>query len=70
MSDSGLQIGDKYYRPGTIQPDAEEEASTGSRRLDPELRTMGAMLRMLDDLDDKARARVVSYLSSRYQEKP
>lgn len=49
------------------EPEPEPEEPTGSRRLDPELRTMGAMLRMLDDLDDKARARVVLYLSSRYQ---
>ena len=54
-----------YDRAAAIkEQDAEEQP--GSRRLDPELRTMGAMLRMLDDLDDKARARVVTYLSSRY----
>ncbi len=43
---------------------AEEEES--GRRMDPELRTMGAMLRMLADLDDAACARVVRYLSARF----
>ncbi len=44
-----------------------ENEEQGSRRMDLELRTIGAMLRMLDDMDDSARARVVTYLSSRFQ---
>lgn len=51
--------------PATNGDDADAEA-LGGRRLDPELRAMGAMLRMLAELDPEARGRVVRYLSSRF----
>lgn len=35
--------------------------------MDDEIRVLSAMLRMLNDLEDSARARVVTYLSSRFQ---
>ncbi len=47
----------------------EPEEETGSRRMDDELRCLGQMLRMLGDLEEDARARVIAYLSSRFREK-
>ncbi len=47
------------------EPEVDGDADSG-RRMDPELRTMGAMLRMLSDLDPEARGRVVAYLAARY----
>ncbi len=49
--------------------DAQEDSET-RRRMDPELRVMAAMLRMLDELHEEARVRVVAYISNRYQERP
>lgn len=49
-----------------VQEPESEEAS-GRRTMDPELRCMSAILRMLDDLDDKARGRVVAYLRNRFE---
>lgn len=48
--------------------DTAAEEETGSRKMDGELRVIGQMLRLLDDLDNRARARVVYYLSCRYQD--
>lgn len=36
--------------------------------MDDELRTIAAMLRMLQDLEEPARARVITYLSARFCE--
>jgi hypothetical protein len=47
------------------QTEAEEEATT-SRRLDPELRALGAIIRILDDLPEPARCRAVAWIHSRY----
>ncbi len=45
----------------------DEEESGARRRLDPELRVLSAMLRMLDELgDDEAKARVINYLAARF----
>ncbi len=44
-------------------PQDDEE---GSRRMDPELRVMGAMLRLLNELDEPAKGRAVAWLASRY----
>lgn len=45
--------------------EVEDEAQV-ARRMDPELRTLGALLRMIENLEEPARGRVVAYLSSRY----
>lgn len=39
-----------------------------ARRMDPELRAMAAMLRMLTDLSPPTRRRVVAWLSDRFRE--
>ena len=44
----------------------DEPMTRGDRKQDPELLTIGRILRMLDELEDRSRARVVVYLSSRY----
>lgn len=44
----------------------DQEAPGGGRRLDPELRVIGAVLRLLDELDEPAKGRAVRYLSDRY----
>ena len=38
------------------------------RRMDAELRVIGAILRLLTEIDEPARARVVTYLTSRYDD--
>jgi uncharacterized heparinase superfamily protein len=47
------------------EPDTED---TARRRLDPELRVMGSMIRQLEELPEKARYRVIAWLSHRYME--
>lgn len=48
---------------------ADQDEGTG-RRMDQELLTMGRMLRMLEDLDDPAAARVVTWLAARFNSDP
>ncbi len=48
--------------------DALDMAEGRGRRMDPELKTMSAMLRLLEDLPEQARARVVAWLQSRFME--
>lgn len=50
----------------TTEPEREEEEGTATRRMDPELRCMGAILRQLDDVDEPAKGRVVRWLCDRY----
>ena len=51
--------------PADSQP--PEDESTSRRGMDPELRCMGAMLRLLDDLpDQQAKGRVVGWLYFRF----
>lgn len=45
---------------------AEPEEEASSRAMDPELRIMGKILRLLDDLQPPAKARAVAYIYSRY----
>lgn len=52
----------------TVEAERDEEEATATRRMDPELRVMGAMLRQLEDLDEPARGRVVRWLSERHAE--
>lgn len=50
----------------TINDDDTEETS-GSRKMDPELKAIGAILRLLEDLDNpRVKARVVGYIVARY----
>jgi hypothetical protein len=51
-----------------IKADADEEEKEPARRIDPELRVMGAILRLLEEMGPLPRRRVVDYLSSRYKE--
>lgn len=46
---------------------SDQDVSSG-RRMDPELRTLGAILRQIEELDEPARGRVMAYLCSRYQQ--
>jgi len=54
----------------TPEPIEDDDTTDRGRRLDPELRIMGAMLRQLEALDAAARARVMAYLNSRVESKP
>lgn len=47
----------------------DEDPGVG-RKMDGELLAMGRMLRMLEDLDDLAAARVVTWLASRFNSDP
>lgn len=51
-----------------LKPQVDEDTESSRRRLDPELRVMGLLLRAIEELEAPARARVVAWLSSRYQE--
>jgi len=45
-----------------------EDTTESSRRMDPELKSISAILRELNQLDEAARGCVVRYLASRYEE--
>jgi hypothetical protein len=48
-------------------PEQPEDTAAG-RKMDPELRVMGAILRLLDEAGDaKAKARIVGYIVDRYR---
>ncbi len=49
-----------------IDDKATEAAEESGRKMDPELRAMGQILRLLTDLGDDAAERVVAYLSARW----
>lgn len=51
----------------TTQTD-EAEADEG-RRMDAELKVMGAIMRLLDKVEEPAQTRIVSYINSRYTAK-
>jgi alkanesulfonate monooxygenase SsuD/methylene tetrahydromethanopterin reductase-like flavin-dependent oxidoreductase (luciferase family) len=44
----------------------EEAAETQGRKMDSELKVMAAIIRLLDDEDEAARARIVAYISARF----
>lgn len=54
-TDSGFVLTDEQ---------AEEEAST--RRMDPELRVLGQIMRQLADVGPDAAKRIMQYLGARY----
>ena len=49
-----------------LKPQVDEDTESSRRRLDPELRVMGLLLRAIEELEAPARARVVAWLSHRY----
>lgn len=53
----------KSVPPPEPAPEAEADES---RRMDPELRTIGRIIRMLEEIEESGRSRVMSYLVSRY----
>lgn len=46
-------------------PIDEDEADTG-RRMDDELKVMGAIIRLLNNVDEPAQSRIVNYIASRF----
>lgn len=54
-----------YLNPPS-EEEPQEEAETG-RRMDPELRSIAAILRLLEALPEPARERCVVYVSDRYR---
>jgi hypothetical protein len=46
--------------------ETHEEEDTGSRRMDPELKCMSALVRTLNEIAEPARGRVVRWLMDRY----
>jgi hypothetical protein len=50
------------------RPDLVDDGEDRGRRMDPELLAMQRLLRIVEDLPASAQARVVAYLTSRYQE--
>ena len=49
----------------TDEPEVQE---TSGRRLDPELRVLGQILRLLEEVPETGRYRVMLYLMNRYQD--
>lgn len=45
----------------------EAEENNGRRGMDPELRAIGAIIRILEDLEHGAESRVMVYLSDRFK---
>lgn len=53
----------------TDEPQMTDEPETNSsRRMDPELRAMSAIIRTLDELDSTSCCRIVAYINSRYRD--
>jgi hypothetical protein len=49
----------------TVTP-PEPEADEGRQRTDPELLILGRILRLLNDVEEPGRTRIMAYLSSRF----
>lgn len=47
------------------KPEIESDDDS-SRKMDPEIRTIGRIIKLLDDVEEQGRSRVVAYLASRY----
>ncbi len=54
----------------SVTPEPEDAEEGRGRKADVELLTMGRIIRLLEELDETARCRVMSYLSARYKEQP
>ena len=48
------------------QPEDQPEESTGRARMDPEIKDMAAIMRILEGMTLKARIRCVAWLKDRY----
>lgn len=46
-----------------LPPDEEE---TGTRRMDEEVKAISAILRLLADLEEPAKERIIAYVSDRF----
>ncbi len=54
--------------PEAVQFETEEtDVTDRGRKMDQELRSIAAILRILEDLPEKARRRVIAYLSARFE---
>ena len=51
------------------EPEEPEEEGNSRRSRDPETRVIDAILRMLDDVSEKAKTRIVEYIYARFQDK-
>lgn len=51
-----------------VESQEGEEATEERRRMDPEIRCLGEIMRTLDKLEVPARERIVAFISSRYKE--
>lgn len=49
-------------------PETEEDTDRTGRGMDDELKAIAAILRLLDRQEVSARARIVTYISSRFKE--
>ncbi len=49
------------------EAEALEPVDDRSRRMDGEILVLGRILRVLEDLPEKARRRVIAYLSARFE---
>lgn len=47
-------------------PAPEPPDSDGNRKMDSELKTIGSILRQLNELEQPAQSRVIAYLASRF----
>ena len=65
-----MTVGNEPTPPPPDDKDDGDEAKREVNRseMDPELRAMGAVLRLLKGLSDPAKGRVILYLYSRYVE--
>lgn len=51
-------------------PEAQEEADESTRAMDPEIRTMGQMVRLMEKIENPAtQGRVIEWLRGRYPAK-
>lgn len=53
-----------------MSDEPEDDDTTSDRKMDEELKAIGAILRELRKLPDDARPRVVAYIASRFKETP
>ena len=52
-----------------LKPQQDDDTEGRGRKMDPELRVLGLLLREIEELDASARSRVVAFLSHRYYDR-